>query len=67
VIDPETGAPTQLFHPRLHDWSEHFSADNSGEIRGLTPTGRGTIVALSMNRLLAIRIRHAEREHDRWP
>jgi hypothetical protein len=57
----------QLFHPRLHAWSDHFIADVSGEILGLTAIGRATITSLSMNRVLAVAIRHEERARDRWP
>jgi HNH endonuclease len=67
AIDPATGAATQLFHPRLHVWSDHFGADASGEILGLTAVGRGTVAALSMNRVLAVKIRHGEHSRDRWP
>jgi hypothetical protein len=47
VIDPATGDPPPLFHPRLHAWSDHFRADASGEILGLTAMGRGTVISLS--------------------
>jgi hypothetical protein len=67
AIDLDTGDVTQLFHPRLHAWSDHFGADASGEILGLTAMGRGTIAALSMNRVLADAIRREERSRDRWP
>ncbi|HEY6175389.1 MAG TPA: hypothetical protein VIX73_13120 [Kofleriaceae bacterium] len=42
-------------------------ADVSGELLGLTAIGRATITALSMNRVLAVAIRHEERTRDRWP
>jgi hypothetical protein len=67
AIDPATGDATELFHPRLQAWSDHFRADASGEILGLTAIGRGTVVSLSMNRVLAVRIRGEERSRDRWP
>jgi hypothetical protein len=67
AIDPTTGDTTQLFHPRLHEWSEHFSAEASGELLGLTAIGRGTVAVLSMNRVLAVMIRHGERARGRWP
>jgi HNH endonuclease len=67
AIDPATGDATQVFHPRLHVWNDHFGADASGEIKGLTAMGRGTVVALSMNRVLAVRIRHGEHALGRWP
>jgi hypothetical protein len=66
-IDPGTGDAAQLFHPRLHAWSDHFMADVTGEILGLTAIGRATITSLSMNRVLAVAIRHEERTRDRWP
>src|SRR6185436_12255936 len=50
AIDSTTGEATQLFHPRVHPWSDHFSASASGEILGLTAIGRATVAALSMNR-----------------
>jgi hypothetical protein len=67
AIDPDTGDAAQLFHPRLHAWSDHFIADASGEILSLTAIGRGTIAALSMNRVLAVAIRREERSRERWP
>jgi hypothetical protein len=67
VVDPENGDTTRLFHPRLNLWTEHFSAASSGEILGLSAIGRGTIILLSMNRVLAVAIRREERVRDRWP
>ena len=46
AIDPATGDAVPLFHPRLHAWSDHFMADVSGEILGLTAIGRATITAI---------------------
>lgn len=40
TIDPDTGEATPLFHPRRHVWSDHFGAEDSGEIVGLTAIGR---------------------------
>ena len=51
----------------FHAWSDHFMADVSGEILGLTAIGRATVMSLSMNRVLAVAIRHEERTRDRWP
>jgi hypothetical protein len=67
AIDPASGDAIRLFHPRVEAWTEHFRADASGEITGLTAIGRATVVALSMNRVLAIRIRHEEHSRERWP
>ncbi|MEK6333343.1 MAG: HNH endonuclease [Acidobacteriota bacterium] len=47
-IDPKTGAVTELFHPRRHDWTEHF-AWHGIYLIGSTPIGRTTIRVLNMN------------------
>ena len=57
--DPETGKETPLFHPRREVWEHHFRWDGV-RILGLTPTGRATLAALSMNRPLALAIRREE-------
>ena len=50
-IDPELNILAPFFHPRNHNWAEHFCWDASLlEIIGLTPTGRATIEALKLNR-----------------
>lgn len=49
--DEESRAEVHLFHPRAEPWERHFSADPAtGAIRGVTPIGRATVVALQMNR-----------------
>jgi hypothetical protein len=49
-LDPETQASVRLYHPRQDVWAEHFRFDaNSGELVGLTPIGRATVVCLNMN------------------
>jgi hypothetical protein len=47
-IDPRTGNLVPLFHPRQHQWDEHFELQG-GRIVGLTPIGRATIRLLNMN------------------
>lgn len=47
-IDPETDEIVQLFHPRQHQWDEHFALIGP-EIHGLTPTERATVRLLQMN------------------
>ena len=48
--DPESFAIVRLFHPREDQWEDHFRvAAESGEIEGLTPIGRVTVVRLGMN------------------
>lgn len=50
-LDPETGEVAPLFHPRRSIWADHFRFEEvSGELVGLTPTGRATIACLQMNR-----------------
>ncbi|KAA0230493.1 HNH endonuclease [candidate division KSB1 bacterium] len=50
AIDPATGKRTRFFNPRTQLWDEHFGWDESGAlIRGLTPVGRVTVMALRLN------------------
>lgn len=67
AVDPDTGETTEMFHPRLHAWNEHFAFDASCEIAGRTPIGRATVVLLRLNRPLAVAIRREEHLRDRWP
>ena len=49
--DDQTGDLVPLFNPRLHAWPEHFEwIDGATRLRGLTPTGRATVVRLKINR-----------------
>lgn len=58
AIDPETGEIAPLFNPRLQRWAEHFIwADDGANIVGLTPTGRATVSALSLNTEFRVRTR----------
>jgi len=47
-IDPQTGAITPLFNPRLQRWIDHFRFDGA-EIVPLTPEGRATVLLLHLN------------------
>lgn len=50
AVDPETGAVTALFNPRMQAWHDHFAwADDGIRIVGLTPIGRATVVALRLS------------------
>ena len=50
AFDPETNFEIALFNPRAQIWKDHFVwADGGLRVRGLTPTGRATIVRLKMN------------------
>ena len=47
-----------LFDPRRQRWTEHFTVDlESGEIQGMTPTGRATVRCLDLNHPLQITAR----------
>jgi hypothetical protein len=47
-LDPVTGRLTPLYHPRLHQWSEHFALEAEW-ILALTAIGRVTVYVLAMN------------------
>lgn len=47
-LDPDSGRTTELFHPRLHVWAEHFRLSGA-RIAGLTAAGRTTVFLLDMN------------------
>lgn len=50
AIDPATGQITFLYNPRRQAWATHFAwSSDSTQIIGLTPIGRATIVALTLN------------------
>ena len=66
VRDPQTGGHVALFHPRLDSWRAHFRWEGM-RVVGITPTGRATVVALSMNRPLALAIREEEAHRGRHP
>jgi hypothetical protein len=51
AIDPLTQESVPLFHPRKHNWHEHFIwSDDYTTIVGVTPIGRATIAELDLNR-----------------
>lgn len=57
AADPETSEPTFLFHPRRHEWDEHFRLDGV-TIVPLTPEGRATVFILRLNE--SERLEHRE-------
>ena len=60
TIDPLTGERAALFHPRRQSWSQHFRwIDDGLRIEGLTPTGRGTVLALQLNRPILVTARQS--------
>jgi hypothetical protein len=66
ALDPDTGQEVPLFNPRTHDWAEHFRWDDE-RVVALTPTGRATVHALAMNRLVMLVIRKEESARGRHP
>lgn len=58
AIDPVTGDPVPLFHPRLHSWAVHFAwTEDYTLMLGLTPTGRATVEKLDLNRSGLVNLR----------
>ena len=53
--DPVTGEEAPLFSPRGQVWGDHFRWEGAVVVP-LTPTGRATVVALAMNRPIALAI-----------
>jgi hypothetical protein len=61
--DPQSGALTELFHPRRHSWSDHF--DWRGVlIVGTTAIGRTTVEVLELNSPQRLRLRIAVRRAE---
>ena len=53
--DPVGRQTVHLFHPRHHQWSQHFVWNSDYRlILGLTPTGRATVEALRIGRAWSI-------------
>jgi hypothetical protein len=49
-IDPQSGALTRLFNPRLDRWPDHFAFSDDGiVIDALTPIGAVTVRLLQLN------------------
>jgi hypothetical protein len=60
AIDPITGEHVPLFHPRRHQWGEHFAwSIDRVNIIGITPTGRATVERLTLNRGPVVNLRVA--------
>ena len=56
--DPQTKTEISIFNPRSQVWSEHFEfIENNSEIRGTTPHGRATVIALKLNNSRAVKMR----------
>lgn len=45
-IDPASGEPVRLFHPRVDIWEDHFTFEGA-RIIGVTPIGQATVQVLA--------------------
>jgi hypothetical protein len=66
AADPETGEPTFLYHPRRHNWGDHFRL-NGAVIEALTPEGRATIFVLHLNDSERIEYRRSLLDFGEYP
>lgn len=66
AVDPQGGQEVALYNPRRDVWHEHFQWDGV-HLVGLTATGRATVEALKMNRVLILAIRREEEAVGRHP
>ena len=67
-INSPTDEHVELFHPRRHRWSDHFTWSDDGlEIIGRTATGRATVAVLRMNSAAQRRARAFWLTTDRFP
>ncbi len=58
AIDPTTGKSVPLYHPRQHQWHQHFTwGEDFLFIQGLTPIGRATVEVLHLNRKGVVNLR----------
>jgi hypothetical protein len=68
AADPESVKTVALFNPREQRWRDHFAwSDDGTSVIGLTPCGRATIVALRLNRPLAVAARRIWVSVNRHP
>ena len=60
VFDLISQTYVPIFNPRIHSWQEHFAWNGEYlHIIGLTPTGRGTVEVLQLNRKKLLEYRMA--------
>lgn len=64
-LDSETRQIVRLFNPRADDWHKHFAWEGPN-LRGLTPTGRVTVLVLRINRPDAVLGREALMEEGAY-
>ena len=70
-VDPATRRIAPLFHPLQDQWSEHFGIavhpNGRIEIRGLTPSGRATVLVLGINEEMLQMLRHQLSTEGMYP
>jgi hypothetical protein len=66
AVDPKTQKSVALYHPRLQNWGDHFEWRGC-KVLGISSTGRATISALRLNRILIVEIRKEEALLGRHP
>jgi len=66
ALDPLTDAEAALFSPRRDVWRLHFRWSGV-RLVGISPTGRVTVLALKLNRPVALAIRQEEAARHRHP
>lgn len=64
--DTVSGELVPLFHPRTHQWHEHFRLDG-GRILPLTPIGRVTVFLLKFNVPQRVEVRQTLLRSGRYP
>jgi hypothetical protein len=58
AVDELTQQVVSLFNPRVDAWHEHFSiVEETGEIKGLTTSGRATVSRLRINSAAQVKAR----------
>jgi len=66
--DAVTHSMVGLFHPRLHQWYEHFVwNEDCTLIIGTTPTGRATVDTLHLNRVGVVNLRQVLAQANKHP
>lgn len=65
-IDPLSGEVAPLFHPRRHEWNNHFRL-RGVYIEGVTHIGRATVQVLAMNVARRLELRTKLRERGGLP
>jgi len=67
-IDPENNKFVFLFHPRQHQWEQHFIWSSDGvRIIGISSIGRATVSLFNFNRERVLKIRAADIVINRHP